>query len=313
MKKYTLLFAALIALSSSLFAEETLLDLLGTNRVDASGQPVVDQKITAVYFSAHWCGPCKVFTPKLVDVYNQAKKEGLDFEVIFVSSDQSEEKMQDYMEEAEMPWLALPYDSDASDQVKKFKSETLDVNFIPLLVILNAKGEVVAKNGRGDIDALGLQALQKWGAQKPTPIAKSVKKAPKKEAPPQPPPAPEKKEMTMSELNTRLVELDGKVIETKITRASSFEQINAEKYRAYCYYYTGSSGSSSGESVLIPKEGKEFFEEMSKKGFGGSSETVYLLVHSKKPIRVNAGDYSWSYQLEAIGERYRKSTGKYSW
>ena len=175
MKKYALLFAALIALSSSLFAEETLLDLLGTTRIDASGQPVVDQKITAVYFSAHWCGPCKAFTPKLVDVYNQAKKEGLDFEVIFVSSDQSEEEMQDYMEEADMPWLALPYDSDASDRVKKFKSETLDVNFIPLLVILNAKGEVVAKNGRGDIDALGLQALQKWGSQTPASMTKKKK------------------------------------------------------------------------------------------------------------------------------------------
>ena len=117
----------------------------------------------------------------------------------------------------------------------------------------------------------------------------------------------------MSELNTRLVELDGKVIETKITRVYSFEQVNAEKYRAYCYYYTGSSGSSSGESVLIPEEGKEFFEEMSKKGYGGSSETVYLWVHRKNPVRVKGDAYSWSYQLEAIGEHYRKSTGKYSW
>jgi len=199
--------------------------------------------------------------------------------------------------------------------VKAFKSETLDINFIPLLVILNAKGEVVAKNGRGDIDEFGLQALQKWGSQKVDSVgAKKEKPSPKKEEPPKPPPAPEKKEMTMGEVNSRLVDLDGKVVETKINSVSSFEQVNGGKYRAYCYYSTGTS-FSSGELVLIPEEGKEFFEELSKKPIfsGNSGETVYLWVHSKKPVKAKSGSYTYSYQMEALGTRYRKSTRKYGW
>jgi len=124
-------------------------------------------------------------------------------------------------------------------------------------------------------------------------------------------PPPEKDEMTIAELQTQLFSLDGKIIETEITSVSSFEQIAPGKYRAYCYYYKGGGSVSSGESVLIPEEGKEFFEELAKKDFfNGGSKTVYLLVHSEKPIRVKG---SYSYKLEAVGERYRKSKGTYKW
>ena len=122
-------------------------------------------------------------------------------------------------------------------------------------------------------------------------------------------PPPEKDDMTIGELTQNLFNLDGKVIETKINYVSSFEQINENQHRAHCYYYTRGV-SLSGESVLIPKEGQELFEEMAKKGIRGSTETVYLLVHSKKPVRVKR---SHSYKLEAVGEKYSKSKGVYKW
>jgi len=65
--------------------------------------------------------------------------------------------------------------------------------------------------------------------------------------------------------------------------------------------------------VLIPKEGQEFFEEMAERGFYGSTKTVYFLVRSKKPVRVKGASPSYSYKLEAVGERYRKSKNEYSW
>ena len=41
--------------------------------------------------SAHWCPPCRGFTPKLVELYNTMKASGRDdFEFIFVSSDRDE-------------------------------------------------------------------------------------------------------------------------------------------------------------------------------------------------------------------------------
>ncbi len=122
-------------------------------------------------------------------------------------------------------------------------------------------------------------------------------------------PPPEKDDMTMGELTQQIFNLDGKVIETKINAVFSFEQINETQYRAYCRYYTGNS-SLSGEYVLIPKEGKELFEKMAARGSRGSTETVYFLVHSKKPVWVKG---SYSYKLEAVGEKYRKSKGTYLW
>ncbi|XP_052128314.1 nucleoredoxin-like [Frankliniella occidentalis] len=45
--------------------------------------------VVGVYFSAHWCPPCKAFTPQLVRTYNAVRERGISFEVIFVSSDRS--------------------------------------------------------------------------------------------------------------------------------------------------------------------------------------------------------------------------------
>ena len=56
----------------------------------------------AIYYSAQWCPPCRKFTPKLVDFYNEAIGHHDNIEVIFVSSDQNEDKMEAYMKKAGM-------------------------------------------------------------------------------------------------------------------------------------------------------------------------------------------------------------------
>jgi len=123
-------------------------------------------------------------------------------------------------------------------------------------------------------------------------------------------PEPEKKEMQMGELKAQLLDLDGKVVETIINCAMSFEQVEEGKYRALCAYYGGSEGLITPEPVLVPEEGKEFFQTLAKRGIdGGGNKVVYLLVHSKNPPKV--GRYRPS--LEAVGTRYSKSKGEYSW
>ena len=42
-------------------------------------------KVTGIYFSAHWCPPCRQFTPQLVDFYNKKKGTPEEFEVVFSS------------------------------------------------------------------------------------------------------------------------------------------------------------------------------------------------------------------------------------
>ena len=44
-------------------------------------------KVKLLYFSAHWCPPCRGFTPELVKAYAKLKAAGRNFEVVFISSD----------------------------------------------------------------------------------------------------------------------------------------------------------------------------------------------------------------------------------
>ena len=60
-----------------------------------------------IYFSAHWCGPCRGFTPKLAEAYKGLVAAGKSLEIVFVSSDRDEKSFEEYY--AEQPWLALPY------------------------------------------------------------------------------------------------------------------------------------------------------------------------------------------------------------
>ena len=35
------------------------------------------------YFSAHWCPPCRNFTPTLIEFYNTLKNDGKNIELVF--------------------------------------------------------------------------------------------------------------------------------------------------------------------------------------------------------------------------------------
>jgi thiol-disulfide isomerase/thioredoxin len=37
--------------------------------------------VYGIYFSAHWCPPCRQFTPRLAQTYNALRAAGRDFEV----------------------------------------------------------------------------------------------------------------------------------------------------------------------------------------------------------------------------------------
>ena len=71
----------------------------------------VNEGVIGLYFSAHWCPPCKAFTPILSEFYNKFKTEnastGKYLELVFVSSDRDETQFNEYF--ATMPFLALPY------------------------------------------------------------------------------------------------------------------------------------------------------------------------------------------------------------
>lgn len=96
---------------------------------------VLSKKYLALYFSAHWCPPCRGFTPKAAAWYKTFKAGPSPYaaqtEVVFVSSDKDEASFKEYL--GEMPWPALPL---SHKDVKTALSKKFDVQGIPTMVLL---------------------------------------------------------------------------------------------------------------------------------------------------------------------------------
>lgn len=69
----------------------------------------MDGKVTALYFSAGWCPPCRKFTPLLKDFHDELEKRKAPFQIVFISFDKSEEEMRQYMKQTHGNWLALQF------------------------------------------------------------------------------------------------------------------------------------------------------------------------------------------------------------
>jgi len=104
-------------------------------------------KTVGIYFSAHWCGPCRSFTPELIKTYNVVKSAGKPFEIVFVSSDHDERAFKEYF--GEMPWIAVPF----SDSKRRSDlGAVFNVEGIPTFVIVDwDTGKVIQREGRGQI------------------------------------------------------------------------------------------------------------------------------------------------------------------
>ena len=127
-------------------------DFLVRNNGDQIKVESLKGKRLALYFSASWCGPCKRFTPALVEAYNELSPKG-DFEIVFISADEDNESFEEYF--TKMPWLAIPFsDSEARDRV----DELFKVRGIPHLVILGEDGKVLSDGGVGIIQEYGADA-----------------------------------------------------------------------------------------------------------------------------------------------------------
>lgn len=124
---------------------KTLLEVLQGNLQSRNGEVAAESlkgKYFGLYFSAHWCPPCRAFTPKLVETYNKIKSAGKDFEIVFVSGDNKESQFNEYF--AEMPWLTLGFQDERGDEL----NDICDVEGIPQLTLVGADGAVVTHNGR---------------------------------------------------------------------------------------------------------------------------------------------------------------------
>lgn len=107
------------------------------------------KKYIGLYFSAHWCGPCRMFTPKLTEFYSKFERD--DFELIFCSSDRDEASFKDYFKD--MSFKALnKYASDEASKFQEFLSQKAGVRGIPHLIILDIDGNIIQKNARSSVE-----------------------------------------------------------------------------------------------------------------------------------------------------------------
>lgn len=100
-------------------------------------------KVVLIDFWASWCGPCRKENPNVVRVYNKYNKKG--FEILGVSLDEDRERWIDAIKKDGLVW------SHVSD-LKGWSSEACrlyGIDAIPLTVLLDKEGKIIAKNLRG--------------------------------------------------------------------------------------------------------------------------------------------------------------------
>ena len=159
--------------------------LFGASLVDrrggtvSTGEALRDCDAIGIYFSAHWCPPCRQFTPYLASTYLELKKRKR-FEIVFASSDKGPDEFESYLNE--MPWLAVPYHERG---IKEVLSKVYGVRGIPALVIINGNGDLISKDGRTLVsqDPRGTTWLPEPPKRRPPPPPKAVAAASKQERP----------------------------------------------------------------------------------------------------------------------------------
>jgi nucleoredoxin len=115
-----------------------------------------ESPLIALYFSAHWCPPCRMFTPTLAEFYKTVNKNKKEIEIIFVSLDQNEDQFKEYYES--MPWITVPYESDNREVL----SDTYGIQGIPALLVFKNNGKLIDKNARNTIMSKQNGAIDQW-------------------------------------------------------------------------------------------------------------------------------------------------------
>ena len=97
-------------------------------------------KYLLVDFWASWCGPCRLEIPNVQKAYKKYKDRG--FEVLGVSTDQSNDKWTQAVKDLGMNWTQV---RDVTDEV----SSMYRIQYIPTVYLLDKEGVIIADNVRG--------------------------------------------------------------------------------------------------------------------------------------------------------------------
>ncbi|GMS84374.1 hypothetical protein PENTCL1PPCAC_6549, partial [Pristionchus entomophagus] len=138
--------------------------VLGTLSIKRNHPPLLARdalvgKWVLFYFSAFWCPPCRRFSKILKKFYEEARSIRSHVEVVFVSSDRSENEMKEYLS-IQSDWLFLPFASSIIPDL----SRRFGVAGIPAVVVVSPTGEVISTKGRHEIETRSstVKLLNEW-------------------------------------------------------------------------------------------------------------------------------------------------------
>jgi thiol-disulfide isomerase/thioredoxin len=101
-------------------------------------------KIVMIDFWASWCGPCRKENPNVRNIYAKYHSKG--FEVYSVSLDDNKAAWTKAIADDQLPWTHV-------SELKKWQSAVVplyDIKGIPMTILLDKEGKIVAKNLRGE-------------------------------------------------------------------------------------------------------------------------------------------------------------------
>ncbi|WP_333809197.1 TlpA disulfide reductase family protein [Flavobacterium sp.] len=101
-------------------------------------------KVTIIDFWASWCGPCRGENPNVVALYKEFHSKGLN--IIGVSMDKDATKWKEAIAKDGLTWPQISNLKYWDEPIAKL----YNIESIPATFILDAKGNIVAKDLRGD-------------------------------------------------------------------------------------------------------------------------------------------------------------------
>jgi len=115
-----------------------------------------------LYFSAHWCPPCREFTPRLKSFYEKLPKGSV--KIVFVSWDKSDQEFLCYFHQEHGNWLAVNFSSTYRQQI----GQKFGIEGIPSLRLIDNKNGSsclspdILRGQIGNPSTKSLEALKGW-------------------------------------------------------------------------------------------------------------------------------------------------------
>ena len=130
-------------------------DFLFRNKLIKSRYPFNAKRI-GIYFTAYFCDTCKMMSPLVKSIFQDANKKEKNMEIVQVSLDKTKSDFDKSI--TEKNWLIIPYND---NRIAKL-TRAFNVKSFPKLVILREDGSEITQNGIEDILNLQHYSLLRW-------------------------------------------------------------------------------------------------------------------------------------------------------